>query len=458
MNQLTKPAAGKVPRIIDLAADESLPALPIRLRTTTRGPILAGLLIVAIAFGGFGAWAALSPLDSAAIAPGVVIVDSRHKVIQHLEGGIIREIMVRDGARVEAGQLLIRLEGAQARITHDLLRGQYLSMLALEARLLAERDGESSVTYPAEVLAERDDPEVVKIIAGQDNQFAAGAQYRAGEVAILRQRIAQLEEEIKGLEAQQSSKKKQAGLIREELKGVKELYEKGLEKKPRMLALQRAAALLDGDRAQIEAQVSRAMQQIGETQLRIIDVENQFQQTVAQDLRDTQSRLAEISDKLRAAADVLRRLDIVAPEAGVVTNLRFQTVGGVIPNGQPIMEIVPSDEKLVIEARIRPDDIDVVHVGMKAEVRLTAFKRRYTPTMFGRITLISPDRIMDEKLGVPYFLARIEVDPSTGKDLEDVSLYPGMQAEVMIATGQRLAIDYLLGPIAESVNRAFREE
>jgi HlyD family secretion protein/epimerase transport system membrane fusion protein len=458
MSELFDPRAGKVPSVIELAPAADLPALPHRLKTSTRGPILAGLLVIGIAFGGFGAWAALSPLDSAAIAPGVVVIESKHKVVQHLEGGIVREILVRDGSRVEAGQLLIRLEGAQARITHDLLRGQYLSALALEARLLAERDGAPNVTYPAEVLAARDDPEIAKVIAGQDNLFATGTQYREGEVAILQQRIAQLEEEIKGLEAQQTAKKKQAALIREELKGVQELYDKGLEKKPRLLALRRAAALLDGDRAALGAEVARAQQQIGEAKLRMIDIDNEFNQSVAGDLRDAESRLAEISDKLRAAADVERRLDIVAPESGIVSGLRFNTIGGVIPGGQPILEIVPVGEKLVVEARVRTDDIDAIRAGMSAEIRLTAFKRRYTPTLFGQITQVSADRLVDDKTGIPFYLARIEVDPSTGENIEDISLYPGMQAEVMIATGRRKAIDYMLGPIFDSVNRAFREE
>jgi HlyD family type I secretion membrane fusion protein len=455
---LVRQSANKVPSVVDLAVIDELPALPTHLKTTTRGPIMAGLLIIAIAFGGFGAWAALSPLDSAAIAPGVVVVESRHQTVQHLEGGIIQEILVDEGSKVEAGQVLIRLQGMQARTTYDLLRGQYLAALALEARLTAERDGAATIAYPPEVLAARDDPDIAKALAGQDNLFATGKQYRDGAVAILQERIAQLDEEIKGLNAQESSKKKQASLVREELKGVKELYDKGLEKKPRLLSLQRAAALLDGDRAELEAQAARAQQQIGEAQLRIIDIDNQFRQSVAQDLRDAQARLAETSDKLRVASDMLQRLDIVAPQSGIVTGLRFHTVGGVIPGGQPIMDIVPSDAKLVVEARIRPDDIDVVHAGMKAEVRLTAYKRRYTPTVFGEVTQVSPDRVLDDKTGIPYFLARIVIDPSTGKNLDDVALYPGMQAEVMIATGQRKAIDYMLGPIFESASRAFREQ
>lgn len=428
------------------------------LKTGIGGPVTAGLIIITLAFGGLGIWSGLAPLSSAAIAPGVVNVDTNRKTVQHLEGGIVGDILVTEGSVVEAGQVLVRLDDTRADASYHLLQGQYLATLALEARLAAERDGHPAIAYPTELVRQRGAPDIDEIIAAQDGLFAARLRSLEGETSVLRQRVTLFEEEIKGLRAQQKAKEHQSTLIREEYKSVKELYDKGYERKPRLLALERAQAALEGDRGELIAQISRARQAIGEAELRIIDRENNFQQEVVAELRDVQVKIAELRDRVRAQEDVLQRVDIRAPLAGTVVDLKVHTPGGVIAPGAPILDIVPSEERLVIEARLRPDDIDTVHVGLPAEVRLTAYKRRNTPTIAGHVIQVSADRFIDDRTGLSYYLARIELDDGALDFLEDVKLYPGMPAEVMIETGKRVVIDYLLGPIIDSIRRAFRED
>lgn len=429
-----------------------------RLKTGVSGPVLAGVLILLIAFGGFGTWSAFAHLSSAAIAPGVVAVEGSRKTVQHLEGGIIREILVEEGSRVEAGQVLLWLDPTRPKAMHDLLTGRYLAGVALAARLVAERDGLDAIPFPEEVVMSADDPEVAEIIRGQNRLFEARTTSREGRVAILDQRIAQFSEEITGLRAQKKAKEEQVALIEEELWGVRQLYEKGLEKKPRLLALERRAAELQGGIGEHVAMISRAKQSIGEAKLRILDLENEFQSEVATQLREVQEQVAELRDRLQAQTDVLERVEIRAPQAGTVVALRFHTPEGVIPPGAPILDIVPSEDKLVIDAQVRPDDIDVVHAGLSAQVRLSAYKRRTTPTVNGEVVHVSADRLVDERTGVPYYFARIEVHPEELEGLEDVELYPGMPAEVMIETGTRPAYEYLISPITNSLHRAFREQ
>ncbi len=433
-------------------------ALMPRLKTSARGPVLAGIGVIGLFFGGFGAWAALSPLSSAAIAPGVVVVESNRKTVQHLEGGIIEEILVNEGEQVQAGQVLLRLDETRSRATYDVLLGQYRAALALENRLTAEQDGLASIVFADELNSAAGNPDVAKILAGQNRLFEARRTTVAGQIEILRQGISEFEEEIKGLQAQQEAQAKQIALLRDEYKDVKQLYEKGLDKKPRVLALQRAMAKLEGEEGEYVASIARARQAIGEAELRIINVQNTFQHEVVAEQRGAQRDVAELRDRIRAQEDVLRRMAVEAPQAGVVVALRFHTTGGVIAPGDAILDIVPSEDELTIEARVRSDDIDVVHAGLAAKIRLSAFRRRTTPTIAGLIARVSADRFEDERTGIPFYLARVEVDSDELAALDDVKLYPGMPVEVMIATGERLALDYLLSPITDSIHRAFREQ
>jgi HlyD family secretion protein len=427
-------------------------------RLRLRGLIIAGTLVAAAFFGGFGAWAALAPLASAAIAPGTVTVDSHRKTVQHLEGGIIAELLVRNGDDVAAGQVLLRLEDVESRAAFDLLKGQHRALLAQEARLIAERDGESEPAFAPELLSLSADPAVAEILAGQRRILASRNQVLEGQTAVLHQRIRQYEAEIESLKAQIDSGEVQLRFIAEELSGVGELFEKGLEKKSRLLALKREAARLTGMQGDYQGRITQAEQGIAEARMESLSLKEQRDAEVATELREVQVELAEVTDKLRAAQSRLQRTEILAPQAGVVVNLRYFTAGGVIEPASPILEIVPAGERLVVDARLDPMNIDEVRAGMAAEVRLVAFKQRITPTIAGRVQQVSADALVDEQTMRTYYVARVEISPADLDRLNSVELYPGMPVEVMIATGERTALDYLLAPVAQSFQRAFREQ
>ena len=431
---------------------------PKPLKLSLRGPIMTGVAILIVTAGGFGAWAGLSPLSSAAVATGVVTVNSFRKTIQHLEGGIIAELAVTEGAIVRAGQVLLRLDETRARTGNDQLRGQYLAALAFEARLIAERDGLSTIVFPGELAERTNDPKLAEIVQTQQRLFDTRRTSRISERDILRKRIDQLREQIGGSQAQKAAKGRQLALVREEYVAVKELFEQGYERKPRVLALQRAQAAIEGEVGELTADIARTQQAIGETELRIVEIDNKFMQDVAAQTREVQVQLSDLRDRLRQSEEVLGRIDIRAPLAGTVVGLRFHTVGGVVAPGAPILDIVPAEDKLIIEARVRTLDIDVVRAGLEASIRLTAYKQRSTPSIRGTVINVSADRLVDEKTGMPYYLAQIEIDPESLRRAPNVALYPGMPAEVMIETGSRLAIDYLLSPFTDVLDRAFREK
>lgn len=423
-----------------------------------RGMVIVGFAITGAFFGLFGGWAAFAPLESAAIAPGIVSVDTNRKTIQHLEGGIVGEIRVREGAAVKAGQVLIRLDEIQPRASLELLLGRLMAAKALEARLIAERDDESGIEIPDELLSRGDDPKIAKIIHGQSRIFESRNAAINGQVAILGRRQAQLGEEINGLKNQIKAEEKQLALIGEEIADVEGLIRKGLARKPRLLSLKREAAEIEGSKGKNQAAVARSRQQIDETRLRIAELRTNRVNEVVQELREVQTELFDLTERMGAARDVLSRTEIRAPLDGTVVNLRVHTTGGVIAPGEPLLDIVPSDEPLVIEARVDPNDIDIVHPGLFAQVRLSAFSSRTMVPIDGRVVWVSADSLTDERTGQSYYLARVELTGDLAKVLEGASLYPGMAAEVMVVTGARTTLEYLVRPIAQSLNRAFRED
>ncbi|MDF2765131.1 MAG: hypothetical protein K0S81_2125 [Rhodospirillales bacterium] len=433
------------------------PLNPPRILSGAHRRIFAGLVVILVCLGGFGGWAALAPLNGAAIAPGVVGADSRNKTLQHLEGGIIREILVTEGASVEAGQTLLRLDGTRARASLNLIQGQLRSQLALEARLIAERDGSEQIDF-ADPLLGGEAGEVVALRQAQQALFVARREEIKGQRAILNQRIAELGEEISGLEAQRIAADAQIRLIAEEISSVRPLVEKGLEKKPRLLQLQRSAKALEAERAETIGMAARARQSIGEAQLQIAQLQVSHLSEVVEELGEVQDKIFDLRQKLTAAADNLDRLNIRAPQPGTLVKLHYNTIGGVIPPGQPILEFLPTGDRLVIEARLQPDDIDLVQVGMAAEVRLNAFNQRRTPLLLGRVTYVSADRLEGRTPGdQPFYQARVEVDPQSLALLPGAKLMAGMSAEVIIETGERTAFEYFATPILSSMRRAFRE-
>lgn len=428
------------------------------LSRTLRTPMLIGLALIALFGGGFGTWAALAPLASAAIAPGVVSPQGSRRTVQHLEGGIIESILVEEGSVVRAGDPLLVLSDTKARSERDILVNRRIALAAEQARLMAERNDADAVQFPDWLLQDAGNAVVAEAMARQTDQFGVRAAALAGRRSILHQRTAQLASQIAGSKRQIASQERQLELIGAEIADVEKLLKQGLAQRPRLLALQRSQAQIEGVRAEQQADVARAQQAIGETELEILALTAERREEVTKELNRVQEELSAVDEKLRASEDVLTRTEIQAPVSGTVVQLRFHTVGGVIGPGQPILDIVPRDDELVIEARVSPMDIDTVHVGLRARVILPAYRQRNLPLIEGTVRTLSADRLIDSANGQAYFQARVAVDrealQAIGKGLE---LTPGMPAEVFIMTGERTAFDYFVGPFLESLRRSFRE-
>lgn len=422
-----------------------------------RPVVIAGFTVIALFFGLFGTWAAVAPLDSAAIAPGVVSVETSRRTIQHLEGGIIADILVDEGDRVSRDDILVRLDDTGPRASRDLLAGRLIEALAREARLVAERDNVETISFSRDELASLGSDAADQAITGQVSIMASRRRAAQEREAILQQRIAQLNEQIAGLKGEIKSEERQIELLDEELADVRDLVEKGLARKPRLLALERGLAEIEGNRSRNRAAIAEAHQAIGETELRINEGHSLQQSEVLQALRDTQSALADLRERLLAAEAVLDRTRIRSMIEGTVVDLRVHTTGGVIRPGEAIMDIVPRNDRLVIEVWINPQDIDVVAPGLAAHVSLTAFSRRNAVPLVGTLTTISADLLQNEQTGAVYYLGRVELDSAQEGLLDGPTLYPGMQAEVMILTGDNTLLNYLLRPITRSLRRAMRD-
>lgn len=421
-----------------------------------RGVLAIGYGIIFLFFGVFGAWAALAPLESGAVAQGQVQVVGNQRMVQHLEGGIIKQILVREGDRVKAGQPLVILDATRAQTQYDRIHQQYLAALGREARLVAERKQLAAIVFPAELLQASGLPGVREIIEGEQRLFDGRRNSLASQLQLLDRRIAKGREEITALRAQQRSDRRQLVLINEEIVGVRELFEKGLERKPRLLALQRTEAELEGSIDNREALMARAAQGVSETEFQKAGLEESTTAEIETELRTVQVELEDLRQQLTAAKDALARTAITAPEAGRVYGLRFHTHGGVVAPGDPILNLVPDDEELIIRAHLDPNDIDSVHEGAHATVRLTSFNQRTFKPIDGTVLQISPDVVQPEQ-GAPYYEARIRLDPEMVKRFE-IDMVPGMPAMAIIATGEQTMLDYLIAPIARSLETALRED
>lgn len=424
----------------------------------TRRPLVLGAVLIVVTFFGVGLWAATAPLDSAAIAPGFVTVESNRRTIQHLEGGIVRDILVQDGAKVKAGDLLLRLDDTRARAQMGILRADLDSQLAIEARLLAERDGLPAPRFPDELAGRPGDAIVAAIVEGQRNLFAARQAALAGQRAILRQRIIQFGQQVDGLKALENSKGTQIGLIRDELKDLYGLLEKGYVTRPRVLALEREASRLEGERGDHLAAIARAHQGAGEAQLQIYQLEKGRQEEVARELRDVRARVTELRERMIAAADVLDRIDVVAPVSGTVMDLAIHTAGGVVSPGAPIMDLVPADDALVVEVHINPIDIDTVRPGQSVALRINTADARLTPVINGTLETISADRVVEQRSNQSYYRGRVVIPPAELRRLENVRLHSGMMVEALINRGEQTALHYALKPLIDGLARSFREK
>ena len=384
---------------------------------------------------------------------------SSRKTIQHLEGGIVREILVADGDVVHAGQTLISLEDTKARAEAESLQGQLWDATAREARLQAEQRGEERMSFPAKLeAAQKASPSLAAVLAGQQSIFETRRQVFRSQVAVNRDRRAQVEKEIEGLMAQQGAASKRIEIVGEEADTVSMLVSKGLERRPRLLSLQREKADIEGRRGEIVAQISRAEQVINELQATLIKLENDRQNEIAQSLREVQSQIFQIRERLQAADDQLLRTAVKAPEDGVVTDLRIHTPGGVVGAGAPLLDLVPRQDRLVVTARVRPEDIDVVRPGLSADVNLLPYNQRRVPRLKGIVTRVSADRLVDKRTDQPYYATKIRVQDPLVAEIDGIRIIPGMPAQVFIKTGRGTVALYALKPLLDSFNNAFHED
>jgi membrane fusion protein, epimerase transport system len=423
-----------------------------------RKAMVVGIAILAVTFGGFGAWAALAPLAGAVIVTGTVKVADYRKTVQHLEGGIVREIHVKAGDIVKEGQPLITLHDIKESSVVDALRIQLDSEAARAARLRAERARQGTIAFPPGLLAKKGDPRVAALLAAEQAFFEARRQLVDRQAALLRTHIKQVEEEIRGLEGQVKSADEYISYTREELAMNVDLHEKKFVAYTRLLALKRELAQKEEKRGEFVALIAQAKQKISERELRIVTLYDNYVKEATDEFRDVENRVADLTERLRPTEDQLKRQTITAPIAGEVVDLRVRTVGGVIAPRDPLMDIVPVGGAVIVEGKVRVEDIDEVKVGSVADVQLLAYKRRTTPKVEGKVTYVSGDSLTDPGPSAnTYYLAHIELDPKSLAEIGNLPLTPGMPADAFIKTRERTMLQYLLEPITDTLRRAFRE-
>lgn len=392
------------------------------------------------------------------IAPGQLVVDTNVRKVQHPTGGVIGEILVREGDRVRAGDIVVRLDATITKANLAMVTKGLDELFARKARLEAERDDRGELEFPKEMAGRSTEPDVSHIMTGERRLFDLRRAARTGQKSQLKQRIAQLEQEVEGLTAQAAAKAQEIVLIHKELKGARELWDKNLFPITKLTQLEREATRLEGERAQLMASSAQARGKITETELQIVQVDRELASDVAKELREADGKIAELSERKVAAEDQLKRIDLRAPIDGVVHQSTVFTVGGVVTaSGEPLMLIVPDADSLTVEAKVAPQDIDQLHVGQPAHLRFMAFNQRTTPEVNGVLSRISADAVTDPRTGATYYTVRIALDPGEVARLGDVKLVPGMPVEAFVRTSERKVISYLMKPLMDQVTRAFRE-
>ena len=424
-----------------------------------RRSLLGGVFVTALLTLGAGGWAATTVIVGAVVASGSLVVDSNVKKVQHPTGGVVGELRVRDGDRVKAGDVLIRLDDTQTRANLAIITKALDEYAAQQARNEAERDGATNVVFPAELLSRISDPEVARVVEGEQRLFEIRRSAREGQMAQLKERVSQLREQIQGLDEQVVAKGREIELVNEELIGVRELWRKNLVQLTRVTSLERDGARLEGERGALISNIAQTRGKITETELQVLQVGQDLRSEVGKNLADIRGHTSEYVEKKVAAEDQLRRIDIRAPQDGIVHQLTAHTVGGVIsPQGDPIMLIVPETDLLSAEVRIAPQDIDQVHIGQRAVMRFSAFSQRTTPELNGEVTRISADVTQDAKTGNSFYTLRINAPDSELARLNGLRLLPGMPVESFIQTGERTVITYLTKPLWDQVHKAWREK
>ena len=425
-----------------------------------RGYARLGFAAIALVFGGFGVWAWFAPLDRAAVAQGQVAVESNNKPVQHLEGGIIRDILVHDSQHVQEGDVLFRLQPTNAQANVDLLRKQIDVGLAQEARLVAEQSRADHITFPTDLLARRTVGETALAIEDQQRQFRERRQTLDGQIGILEAQIAEKLEDIAGRKRQEQSLAAQLSSYKAEMASVSPLLDKGLYTRNKYLALGREAARVEGETGAAAGDIARLAKSLEEAKLQIKQVRFKFDEDISIALNDVRAKMSDAREKIVIAEDVLSRVDVRAPRSGTVLGLKVHGVGAIVKPGETLAEIVPRGEGLIITARVSPGDIESVEVGQIAEVRFSNFSSRQTPVILGKVVSLSPDVLVDQTSGQqqPYFAAKVVIDNDAVPANIAKKIQPGMQADVLISTGERTALDYLIGPLRNTFAKTFKEK
>lgn len=440
-------------KIADLASESQ----SVQLLTDERPIRNIGLAALLFTFGVLGGWSFFAPLDSAAVAPGFVVVKSLKKTVQHHDGGIVAEMFVKEGDLVKEDQVLIRLDDTELKAGLEILRSQQVTLTAQLARLMAERDRKPRIVFP-DSLNDDLDPRLLEAKQGENEVFHSRMNAHEGEIGVLKQRISQLNSRIMGLQAQKASKQQLAASYKEEMAELQELIAEGFASKQRLRDVDRSLAASAGEIANLSAEIAADEVQIGEAKLQILQLEKRFQEQVAQKLGEVQTQLYDVNQRMLINKDKLTRTLIKAPSAGRVLALSVHHAGGIIAGGRPILDIVPQNEELIVSAQVSVMDIDRVREGLLAEVRFSSFKQAQIPKLSGKLISLSADRLTDERTGSAYYQAQIELTPDSYGKLGDVEILPGMPAEVLINTGERTAFEYLMQPISTAFARAFTED
>jgi HlyD family type I secretion membrane fusion protein len=430
------------------------PALQRRMRK----PMLIGGGVIIAFFVGLGGWASVTKLPIAVSAPAEVRVESNRKTLRHRDGGMVRQILVREGQLVRAGQPLITFNDVEARAAVDVYQNQYDTLLAQNARFSAEAMNQASLAFPAELTARSADPRVAALIRDQEFLFATRLQLFQSQSAVMQQRLEQIETQIQGQQAQVASVEEQKRLTEEELAGYRTLNEKGYAPKTLILRYERTLAELNGRRGALLADIARLRQQMGETRLQLASIRNERESQAAEGLRESQSRLADVLPRLTTARQSLENTVVRSPVDGYVFNLTQFTIGGVTGAGEPLMEIVPSNAPMMVTAMIRPEDVDNVRVGMKATVRLSGLNQRWQNPLPAKVAVVSADRITNEKSGASSYRVDLRIEPKDLADLKGKTLQPGMPASASIVTGERTVLSFLVSPVVDTFKGAFSEE
>ncbi len=421
-----------------------------------RRHLLVGLAAVLVVGGIVFGWARLTEISGAVIAPGKLVVDSNVKKVQHPTGGVVGDLRVKDGDHVKKGDIVARLDETQARTNLAIVTKALDELAARQARDEAERDGADKVTFPAELLSRRNDPEVAQVVASEQRLFEIRQAARAGQKAQLLEQVDQLRQQIQGNLEQEQAKAKEIDWIQQELAGVRGLWKQNLVPFSRVTTLERDGARLEGERGALIASIAQARGRIAETQLKIIQIDEDLRTDVGKDLAEIRGKKSELVEKRVAAEDLLKRIDLIAPQDGKVFQRSVHTVGGVIQAGEVVMLVVPDSDALIIEAKVQPTDVDQIHLGQKAVVRFSAFNRRTTPELNGEVIEIGADVTQDDKRNESYYSVRIQIPDSELARMEGLRPVAGMPVEAFIETSPRTVMSYLVKPMLEQVDRTFR--